>query len=152
MLKKSVRWGVLLSVVLSFAAAWAQQKPAPAAAAAKKASARVPASAVKSCPETGCACEELKAFAQACEIRSHADYVNLAQQLKLDQEERRRADAKACPHTAAAEACRQKSKKQITQKKPRGTPFKLSVTHELGNFGLELIEHAHRNPRAPASR
>lgn len=150
-------FGVLLGLVMVVGPAQARTAPERAVtakvASGKKSSARVPASATtKSCPETGCACEDLKAIAQSCNVATHAEYALLVQNLKLDQEEHRKSDVKACPYTTAAETCRAKSRKQITQKKTRGTPFKVSATRDLGNFGIELIENAHRNPRAPASR
>ncbi|MBX3018952.1 MAG: hypothetical protein KF767_13785 [Bdellovibrionaceae bacterium] len=144
MLKKSIHFGIMLTVGLSVSMALA--KPAP------KKSGRVPASATKACPETGCACDDLKSFAAKCEVKTHSEYIALAHHLKLDQDERRRAELKACPHSAAAETCRAKAKRQLTQKKMRGTPFKPSLMTELGNFGIELVEQSSKNPRSPASR
>lgn len=138
---------LLFTLVLGFSLSlFANPKPA------RKATSRGPAAASKACPDYGCACNDLKAFANSCQIENHAQYTRLAQSLRAEQDERRKTELKSCPFQAAAETCRAKSKKSVTQKKSRHSMYKISATQELGNFGIELLESTQKTPRSPASR
>lgn len=148
-----VRGNIVISRTLLFSLVFGISMMASAAAKPKhKTTSRTPAAASKTCPDHGCACDELKAFASKCEIATHAQYAQLANLLRNDQDERRKTDLKSCPHQPAAESCRAKSKKTVTQKKSHSSMYKISASQELGNFGIELLENAQKNPRSPASR
>lgn len=126
---------------------------------AKASQHRRPAAASPTCSEAGCACEGLKVLSDKCatltadreitEIRSI--FAELTTAAKADQEERRHQNTKVCPYSVEAETCRQKLKKTIVNYKPRNSSRKVSVTQDLGIFGIELIESVNKNPRAPAN-
>lgn len=120
-----------------------------------KSSGRRPATAEKSCPDFGCACEELKSKSKNCRAEtqvsesktSHTVYFDLVTLIQKAQDERKLSEFKPCPYLREAELCRQKLKKISLTQKPRNSPHKVSASLDLGNFGIQLIENISPSPQ-----